>query len=135
MTFIDEDLLPNLAPDAPWRTDKRLRREMLDRQGVGGIIRVYYTIGALASALGKETVTIRRWVRLGVIPDAQFTTSPVDGTINDSGLRLWKEEQICMIVTAAHECGILRQRCQSLANTGFKEVLAQRWLAQGWPLC
>lgn len=132
MTTVDEVSLPNLAPDAMWRNDKRVQREMVDGPGPGAVTRVYYTIGALASVLGKEPVTIRRWIRLKVIPEAQYVTQPIPGTRGDAGLRLWTEEQITLIVLVASECRLLGRRPQSLDN--FESVLKQKWAAQGWPL-
>lgn len=135
MSYIDEDL-PALAPDAVWRTDKRLQRDMAEGSVAGSVIKTFYTIGALAAALGKEPGTIRRWVQLGVIPESPYVTPPVPNTLQEKGLRLWKEEQIVLIVVVAHECGLLgpRSRAQSFKNNHFESILKQRWVAQGWPL-
>jgi hypothetical protein len=134
MTYLDEDELPNLAPEAPWRTDKRLQRAAVKSAKPGEVVETYYTIGALASALGKEPVTIRRWIRLKVIPEAPYITPPIIGTRGDAGLRVWKEEQIVLIVLVAHECGLLGRRPQSLDKSNFESVLKQRWQEHGWPL-
>lgn len=138
MTIVDTEEIPSLAPDAEWRKVNRFRRTMVEESGTDAngntvfVQRTFYTIGGLAAALGKETVTVRRWIRLGVIPDSEYETEQIKGTVGDARLRLWTEQQIALIVTVAHECGIIGRRTQSLKKSKFEQKLKQRWAANGW---
>lgn len=70
----------------------------------------FFTIGALADALGKRPVTIRKWISEGVIPDASYRTPPVAHTRGDAGRRLWTRRQIEALVQIATRCGMLSKK-------------------------
>lgn len=65
---------------------------------VGGEPQEFFTIGHLARALGRSTVTIRSWENKGVFPRSGYRsprpkTVPTFGT-EPKGRRLWTREQI-----------------------------------------
>ncbi len=71
---------------------------------VGGVTQKFYTIGALASALGKQPVTIRSWERKGWLPKAKFRTPPPRGeqlpNKTTKGRRLYSQEQVVFLAEA-----------------------------------
>lgn len=65
---------------------------------VGGEVREFFTIGHLARALGRSTVTIRSWENKGVFPRSGYRsprpkTTPTFGS-EPKGKRLWTRRQI-----------------------------------------
>lgn len=70
----------------------------------GGVVRKFYTIGALAKALGKKTVTIRSWEQKGWLPPASFRTrTPETGQLPNKvpkGNRLYSQEQVVFLAEA-----------------------------------
>lgn len=69
---------------------------------VNGQLRKFYTIGALANAIGKKAGTIRSWESKGWIPHASFRTPPpVASQLPDKaikGRRLYSWEQLKFLV-------------------------------------
>jgi hypothetical protein len=81
---------------------------------VGGVEKKFYTIGSLASALGRKPVTIRAWESKGWIPSATFRTpaprkEQIPGT-EAKGRRLYSEAQIVFLVETAIACRLNDQR-------------------------
>ena len=74
-----------------------------------GVVVEVYTISALANALERSTLTIRRWEKLGIIPDTFFT--------DNRGFRMYSQEQIDIIVSCAREAGI--KKGLPLVSTDF----------------
>lgn len=111
-----------------------LDKRMVHTIHINGIATTFYTIGALALALGKKPVSVRRWIRAGIIPDTQYVEEPVRGATGGGGVRLWSPEQLEVIVEAARESGVLGKRPMSMEQTKFKQLLMQRWGERGWPL-
>jgi len=72
---------------------------------VGGVIKRFYTVGALASALERKPVTIRSWEQKGWLPPASFRTpAPRKEQIPGrplKGRRLYSEAQVVFLVEAA----------------------------------
>lgn len=104
----------------PWRKHIRLRdgREVdLDM----------FPIRALAKALNRNSVTIRRWIRLGHLPKAKYQTPPLAGTRGDAGRRLWTRAQIEGIVQIAKEEGLLSDRTPRIQNTNFTARIIAAW--------
>ena len=71
---------------------------------VNGEARKFYTIGAIAMALGKSAVTIRSWEAKGWIPSAKFRTPPprkeqIPGKAQ-KGKRLYSKDQIVFLAEA-----------------------------------
>lgn len=72
---------------------------------VGGTPKRFYSVGALASALGRKAVTIRSWELKGWLPPATFRTPPprkeqIPGKPS-KGRRLYTEAQVVFLVEAA----------------------------------
>lgn len=64
----------------------------------------FYTIGAVASALGKKPVTIRSWEQKGWLPSASYRTPPpvreqIPGK-TPRGKRLYSQDQLMFLVEA-----------------------------------
>ncbi len=71
---------------------------------VNGQPQTFYTVGAIALALGKTAVTIRSWEAKGWLPKAKFRTPPprkeqIPGKAI-KGKRLYSKDQIMFIVEA-----------------------------------
>lgn len=72
--------------------------------------RKYYTTGALAVALNRSVVTIRRWERTGVIPKPPFRTrrsTAKVGTLTTKGSRLYLESHVVGLRHIAIQTGFL----------------------------
>lgn len=87
---------------------------------LGGVEREFFTVGNLAEALGRQSVTIRKWEREGVIPKAQFQ---VPGRNDDprGRRRLYTRAQVEGIVRIAADEGLHANTRKSFAETQFKE--------------
>lgn len=76
----------------------------------GDVVDLFY-IGALASALGRNTNTIRKWEIAGIIPDPCFK--------DKFGRRLYTQEQIDVIVNCAEKAKI--KQGASISRTSFSK--------------
>lgn len=74
---------------------------------VGGVPTEFFHIGALADALGRSTSTIRRWIDEGTLPDAKYRSR---STNEKKRKRLWKREQIEIILRLAHRHGLMNTK-------------------------
>lgn len=83
---------------------------------VRGQLMEFFTIGALAKALNRETGTIRLWERQGVLPRARYQVPVVAGKGKQ---RLYTRAQIEGIVWIAGEEGMLTTRPRAHADTKF----------------
>ena len=121
---------PPPSEEPAWKTEPMLHREF----HYNGKVTKLYTIGALAMALGKRPVTIRKWIRQGVIPEAGLKTSPITKTLGDAGRRLFSEEQIEAMVKIAKETGVWGEgrRVISFANTDFSGRVWALWQQKDW---
>jgi hypothetical protein len=86
-----------------------------------------FNIGALAKALGRDSVTIRTWIRKGWLPRAKYQTRPLVGTPGNAGRRLWTREQIEGIVAIAKEEGLLGDPPARLQRTRFTQRVIAAW--------
>lgn len=122
-----------IEEELDWRTDKRFSKVMRVKDVAGNAHekRLYY-IGALAQALGKEPVTIRRYIRLRTIPDSSYRTKPIEGTLSDSGRRLWTQEQIEALVQIAKEEGMMEEKRKQVIPQQFSGRVHALWKAKGW---
>jgi hypothetical protein len=88
-----------------------------------------FPIGSLAKALHRNSVTIRRWIRLGLLPRATYQTPPLAGTRGDAGRRLWTRRQIEGIAKIAKEEGLLSDNPPRMQNTRFTQKVVASWRA------
>lgn len=86
-----------------------------------------FPIGALAKALQRNSVTIRRWIRLGLLPRASYQTRPLAGTRGDAGRRLFTRRQIEGIAQVAKEEGLLGDNPPRMQNTRFTQRVVAHW--------
>lgn len=85
---------------------------------VGGTETEFFTVGQLATALGRQPVTIRKWEREGVIPKATFQAPGKDGDPRGRR-RLYSREQVEGMVRIAHEEGVLVSHQKPIKDTQF----------------
>lgn len=89
----------------------------------GGHAREFFTIGHLATALGRSPVTIRSWENKGVLPKSPFRSpSPKTSAIQGGkpkGKRLWTRSQIEGLLSIAAEEGCIVDEKQSPPTTNF----------------
>lgn len=80
----------------------------------------FFTLGQLARALGRQSVTIRKWEREGIIPKAQYQ---VPGRNNDprGRRRLYTRKQVEGIVRIAEEEGLFANTRKPFEETRFRE--------------
>jgi hypothetical protein len=86
-----------------------------------------FPVGALAKAVGRQSVTIRSWIRKGWLPKAMYQTKPVAGSRGDAGRRLWTRKQIEGIVKIAREEGLLDANPPRMEHTHFTEKIKAAW--------
>lgn len=116
-----------------WWHDPRLSREYAVPTEDGQELVRLYTVGALAAATGKTAVTIRKWIRLGYLPDSGMRTAAIPGTLNDAGRRLWTKEQIEAIVRIGLEERVIGQgRCKAFSETNFESRIRTLWRQRNW---
>ena len=87
-----------------------------------GVAKEFFTIGHLADALNRATVTIRSWEKKGVLPKSPFRSPPPRvSTVNGEpkGKRLWTRSQIEGIVQIATEEGCIVDEKQSPPTEKF----------------
>lgn len=87
-----------------------------------GVAKEFFTIGHLALALNRATVTIRSWEKKGVLPRSPFRSPPPRvSTVNGEpkGKRLWTRSQIEGIVQIAKEEGCIVDEKQSPPTEKF----------------
>jgi hypothetical protein len=97
---------------------------------VDGVEQTLYTVGALATALGVSTPTLRKWIREGRIPQAPYrlpSNMIVQGE-NVAGRRLYTAELINVTVDVFREHGILGSK--RIVWDQYEEVsieLLEKW--------
>ena len=87
-----------------------------------GVAKEFFTIGHLADALNRATVTIRSWEKKGALPKSPFRSPPPRvSTVNGEpkGKRLWTRAQIEGIVQIAQEEGCIVDEKQSPPTERF----------------
>lgn len=77
-----------------------------------------FTIKHFAESIGRSQITIRRWERLGIIPNTFF--------VNERGFRMYSQEQIDVVVKILKEVGYFK-KSSGLLNTDFSPLCHQRW--------
>jgi hypothetical protein len=97
-----------------------------------GGMRDFFTIGHLAKALGRSTVTIRAWESRGVLPTSDYRgprprTTPNFGS-TPRGKRLWTREQVEGILRIAEEERVITDPHQKPPNTRFTTRVTELFL-------
>jgi hypothetical protein len=120
---------------------RRVREERIERKNaegwdanprrytINGDTKEFYTVGALAKALNRDSVTIRAWIRKGWLPKARYQTPKIYGSRGDAPRRLWTHDQIAMIVSIAREEGVLEGKIDKMDETNFVERVAAEFKA------
>jgi len=104
-----KDVTPQWA--YPW--DSRPYIKVVD-----GYPREFFTIGHLANALMRSSMTIRGWEAQGIFPKPSFI---VGGADRHGRRRLYTRKQIEGVARIAHEEGILDNRRRFIKQTRFSE--------------
>jgi hypothetical protein len=81
-----------------------------------GVVTECFTIGQLAAALNRKSVTLRKWEAEGVLPEATYRTQA--RTVNGR-YRLYSRSQVEGLILLAYEEGILIQTWKPIKNTSF----------------
>lgn len=85
----------------------------------------FFTIGALAAALGRDVITVRRWQTKGLLPEARFRMPDKNGI---RGRRLYTRAQIEAILQVADAHGILQPvRVQWDKHPTFADDVRRAW--------
>lgn len=96
------------------------------KRAVGHTTMEFFTASALAEALGKQRVTVNKWIRRGWLPKPHYRT-PVSG--GNGGYKLWTRAEIEAIVKVAEEENIFAEYHPDIADI---ERFAAR-MKQLWP--
>jgi hypothetical protein len=78
-----------------------------------------FSISQLAAALHRQPVTIRKWERDGVIPNATYVKPGADGDPRGRR-RLYSRAQVEAMVRIAHEEGLLTDKHRQVTRTQFQ---------------
>lgn len=84
---------------------------------VKGQLTACYTLGQLASFLGRKAVTLRKWEASGVIPAAPFY---IEGEDQRGNRRYYSAGHVEGIVAIAKEEGILQDAARKIGDTKFQ---------------
>lgn len=87
---------------------KRMRRH-------DGTLVEVYAIGSLAAALGKSSYSIRRWERIGVLPETPLVQAVRGGPPR----RLFLRDQIEALVVIAEQEGLAGRKPTQISKTEF----------------
>jgi hypothetical protein len=131
------DIVPAIEQVSEWRKPKTPPSEpqSWDRHPliivVKGVEREYFTIGALASALGRTAVTIRSWEQKRWFPPPPYRTGtpdrePLPGKVL-AGRRLYTRRHIEAVIAAAKASGVYDPANALSAN--WSEFTRLVWLA------
>lgn len=85
---------------------------------VQGVPTEFYTVGVLAALLERQPPTIRKWERLGYIPESRFRTP---GRTKHGQKRLYTRPQVEGIVRIATEEGLVGESNRNCSATKFPE--------------
>lgn len=83
---------------------------------VNGLDVEFFTVGHLASALGRQPGTIRKWEREGLLPKATYRVPSQDPR---GQRRLYTRAQVLGIVKIAQDEGVLISHAKPIKNTQF----------------
>lgn len=85
---------------------------------VKGVPTVFYTIAVLAEFLERKPPAIRKWERLGYIPETKWRTP---GRTHHGQKRLYTRAQIEGMVKIAQEEGLLGESNRNVSATAFTD--------------
>jgi hypothetical protein len=129
-SFVNPFLQPVQGPPAPnWWDNEQYRRLAKTEDGEEVI---FFTIGALAQAVQKKPVTIKKWLQLHYIPEPAWRSPGWKEQFGGAGVRLWTKEQIDGIVKIATEEGIIGSRPHTMAATNFPQRVFGLWNQMKW---
>jgi hypothetical protein len=94
---------------------------------IKGVEYEMFRVGALAKALGRDSVTVRAWMRKGWLPRNSYQTAPVVGSRGNAARRLWTRAQIEGIVAIAQEEGLLDAKPPRPVDTSFTPRVIAAW--------
>ena len=93
-----------------------------------GVPTEFFTVGQLARALGRESVTIRKWERLGIIPRAIYQVPGKDG--DERGRRrLYTRAQVEGIIIIAAQEGLFSATRKPFDQTAFRQRVLELFRA------
>lgn len=107
---------PAATPELLTESSAILSGLKVKRVVIRGVERDMYAIGAVASALQRQPVTIRKWEETGVIPKATWVLNP---RTKEGRRRLWSADQVVGLVKIAAEEGILTPPRNDIKATNF----------------
>lgn len=133
--FVDFEKLKDFVPGSKkkWSdlripTKAEVKAEALENEGwdahpvkgrIGNLEMEFFKIGALAKALGKKPVTIRKWITKGWLPRSIYRAP---GFKNTKGApRLYTRAQIEGLVRIAAEERLLGEWTPDVAGSKFPE--------------
>jgi hypothetical protein len=96
-----------------------------------GVKTEFFTVGALADALGLKPVTIRSWEAKGWLPLSRYRTQapknhPVSGK-TPMGRRLYTRHQIEVVVDAAARAGVTDPEVRRPNWPQFTKIVVDGW--------
>lgn len=98
---------------------------------VQGVEKEFFTIGAVAKAMGKSVVSIRLWIKQGYLPPATFRLPAKN---NIQGRRLYTREQIeALIYVAKHHQILGETRIDWAKHPGFAADVREAWKSSTAP--
>jgi MerR HTH family regulatory protein len=89
-----------------------------------GVMTECFTIGQLAAALNRKSVTLRKWEAEGIIPPATYRTQA--RTVNGR-YRLYSRAQVEVAVLIAYEEKLLVQTWKPIKDTKFTSRIFAAW--------
>jgi hypothetical protein len=96
-----------------------------------GVDTEFFTVGALAQALGRRPVTVRSWEDKGWLPKSRFRTpAPKRATLEGKksmGRRLYTRAQIEVVIEAAHKSGLLDPDRKTADWELFTKTIVDGW--------
>ena len=114
----------NKAVDDTWDSKPTIKK-------LKGVDTEFFTVGALAAAVGLRPVTIRSWEAKGWLPLSRFRTQapkshPVEGK-KPMGRRLYTRHQIETVVKAATQAGVLDPTVRRSNWPQFTKIVVDGW--------
>lgn len=89
----------------------------------------FFTIGALAKALGRPIITIRHWIKSGYLPVSPYRL-PAKVDVNGEerlGRRLYSRPMIEVAVTIFSKAGLLSVKRIQWPNQELTSAIAEAW--------